>query len=82
MGLLYTVVAICVQAETSRRGNPPVGFGYKYPICDMALLYGNILFSTLNELSVNRKDLHALTLVGSTRDNPVLDPRAVLHLKN
>ena len=47
MGLLYTVVAICVQAETSRRGNPPVGFGYKYPICDMALLYGNILFSTL-----------------------------------
>ena len=43
---------------------------------------GNILFSTLRELSVNWKDLQALTLVGPTRDNLVLDPLAVLHLKN
>ena len=31
---------------------------------------------------MNRKDLQALTLVGSTRDNPVLDPLDVLHLDN
>ena len=36
-------------------------------------------FSTLRESSVNR-NLHALTLVGPTGDNPVLDPLAVLHL--
>ena len=28
------------------------------------------------------KDLPALTLVGPTRNNPVLDPLAVLHLNN
>ena len=31
---------------------------------------------------MNRKDLQALTLVGPTRNNPVLDPLAVLHLDN
>ena len=39
-------------------------------------------FSTLREPSVKRKDLHALTLVRPTRNNPVLDPLAVLHLNN
>ena len=29
-----------------------------------------------------RKDLQALTLVGPTRENPVLDPLAVQHLDN
>ena len=38
------------------------------------------LFQTLCELSVNRKDLRALTLVGLTRNK--LDPLAVLHLDN
>ena len=37
---------------------------------------------TLREPSVNRKDLRALTLVGPTRYNPILDPLAVLHLIN
>ena len=41
--------------------------------------YGFSLFSTLRESSVNR-NLHALTLVGPTGDNPVTDPLAVLHL--
>ena len=40
------------------------------------------LFQTPWELSVNRKDLRALILVGPTRDNPVPDPLAVLHLDN
>ena len=40
------------------------------------------LFQTLRELSVNRKVLQALTLVGPTRENPVPDPLAVLHLDN
>ena len=40
------------------------------------------LFSTLGELSVKRKDLQALTLVGPPTDNPKLDPLAVLHLNN
>ena len=31
---------------------------------------------------MNRKDLRALTLVGPTRNNPVLDPLAELHLDN
>ena len=31
---------------------------------------------------MNRKDLQALSLVGSTWKNPVLDPLAVLHLNN
>ena len=34
------------------------------------------------ELSLNRKDLRALTLVGPTRQNPVPDPLAVLHFYN
>ena len=33
-------------------------------------------------LSVMRKDLQASTLVGPTRDNPILDPLAVLHLES
>ena len=37
------------------------------------------LFSILREPSVDRKDLQALTLMVLTRDNPVLDPLAVLH---
>ena len=40
------------------------------------------LFSTSGEHSVNRKELRALTLVGPIRDNPILDPLAVLHLHN
>ena len=40
------------------------------------------LFSTVRELSVNRKDLQALTLEGIPRDNPELYPLAVLHLDN
>ena len=32
------------------------------------------LFSTLRGPSVNRKGLQALTLVGPTGDNPLLDP--------
>ena len=31
---------------------------------------------------MNKKDLQALTLVGPPRDNPELDPLAVLHLDN
>ena len=41
-----------------------------------------ILYSIFRGPSLNRKDLRALTLVGPTRDNPVLDPLAVLHLYN
>ena len=33
-------------------------------------------------LSENRKDLQVSTLVGLTRENPELDPQAVLHLDN
>ena len=40
------------------------------------------LFSTLKEPSVNRKYLQALTLVGPTRGNMVLNPLAVIHLDN
>ena len=40
------------------------------------------LFSNLRESRVNQKDLRALTSGGSTRNNPVLDPLAVLHLDN
>ena len=40
------------------------------------------LIPTSGESSGNRKDLEALTLSGPTRDNPVLDPLAVLHLDN
>ena len=40
------------------------------------------LYQTLWELSVNRKDLQALTLLGPTQNNPVLDPLAVLHHDN
>ena len=40
------------------------------------------LFSTLREPAVNRKYLRALTLVGPTRNNLVLDLLAVLHLDN
>ena len=42
----------------------------------------NKLFQTLREPTVNRKDLQALTLVGPTRNNPVLDPLAELSLDN
>ena len=34
------------------------------------------------ELLVNKTDLQALTLVGPTRQDPVLDPLPVLHLAN
>ena len=40
------------------------------------------VFSTLREPSEKRKDLQALTLVGPTRDNSVLDSLAVLHFEN
>ena len=49
-------------------------------VCTIQGLFS--LFSTLREPSVNRKDLRALTLVGPTRDNPVLDPLVVIHLDN
>ena len=39
------------------------------------------IFNT-RELSLNRKDLQASTLVGLTQENPALDPLAVLHLDN
>ena len=42
----------------------------------------SILYSTLREPSVNRKDLQALRLEGPLRDNPELDPLAELHLDN
>ena len=38
------------------------------------------LFQTLRNISVNKNDLRALNLVGPTRQNPVTDPLAVLHL--
>ena len=37
---------------------------------------------SLREPSVNSKDLRTLTLVGPAKDNPELDPLAVLHLDN
>ena len=40
------------------------------------------LLQTLRELSVNTKDLQALTLVGPAKDNPVPDPLAVTHFDN
>ena len=40
------------------------------------------LFQTLREPSENRKDVKALTLVRPRRNNPALDPLAVLHLDN
>ena len=40
------------------------------------------LFQTLSEPSMERKYFQALTLKGSTRDNPVPDPLDVLHLDN
>ena len=39
------------------------------------------IFNT-REISVNKKDLWALTLVGLNWGNPVLDPLAVQHLDN
>ena len=36
--------------------------------------------TTTRELSLNREDLGASTLVGLNRENPQLDPLAVLHL--
>ena len=39
------------------------------------------IFNT-RELSLNRKDLRASTLVGLTLANPALDPLAVPHLNN
>ena len=40
------------------------------------------LIQTAGELLVNKTDLGALTLLGPTREDPVLDPLAVLHLDN
>ena len=40
------------------------------------------LFQTLSEPSVKRKSLRALTLVGPTWNNQLLDPLAALHLDN
>ena len=40
------------------------------------------LFSNTRELSVNRKDLQASTLVELTREDPALDPLVVLQLDN
>ena len=37
-------------------------------------------FSTFREPQLKRKDLRALTLVGSPRENQEQDPLAVLHL--
>ena len=54
----------------------------RHHVTTLVTAYTKRLFSTLRELSVNRKDLLALTLVGPPRDNPELDPLAVLHLNN
>ena len=43
-------------------------------------LFHSLLFLTLREPSVKRKDLQALTLVGPSQHNPDSDPLAVLHL--
>ena len=40
------------------------------------------LFQILRELTVNRRYLRALTLVGPKQNNPVLEPLTVLHLNN
>ena len=40
------------------------------------------LFLTIGNFWVNTKDLGALTLVGPTREDSILDPLAVLHLNN
>ena len=40
------------------------------------------LVNQMFKLTWWRKDLQALSFVGLTRDNPVLDPPAVLHLDN
>ena len=40
------------------------------------------LFQTLWEPMLNKKEFQALTLVGPTWNNPVLDPLAVLHFDN
>ena len=46
----------------------------------MTTLFG--LFQTLWEFSVNKKDLRALNLEGPPKDNPEIDPLAVIHLDN
>ena len=47
--------------------------------CDSKINQVFFIFNT-KELSINRKDLHASTLVGLTRENPLLFPLAVLFL--
>ena len=41
-----------------------------------------LYFSIQGSFSVNRKDLRALTLLGPTRENLLLDPLAVQYLNN
>ena len=58
---------------------------HNYTVCMFYHKYIYIeipLFQIVRKLSVNWNDLPALDLVGSTRDNPVPDPLAVLHLDN
>ena len=49
--------------------------------CDNKNLPSVAYFNTI-ELSVKRKRLTGLKLVGLTHENPTLDPLAVLHLDN
>ena len=48
----------------------------------MCIQFSNQSRCVINELSVNRKDVQASTLVGLTQENPALDPLAVLNLDN
>ena len=49
------------------------------PISHMKQLF--FIFNT-RDISLNRKDFQASTLVVLTQENPALDPPAVLHLNN
>ena len=50
----------------------------------MKALYSKLVFFIYNskKLSVNRKDIQALSLLEPNRQNPVPDPLDVLHLDN
>ena len=41
-----------------------------------------IIKVTILNILVNKSDVQALTLAGPTREDPVLDPLAVIHLDN
>ena len=49
--------------------------------CNIKINQVFFIFNT-REISVNKKDLWASTLVGLTCENPILDPLAVQYLEN